>query len=66
MKLVFAFVSYAITLRPISYSHTTTEWSQPRVRSQVEEDAEDREDTVSEGNPEPQNHGEASFQNSER
>lgn len=39
------------------YSHTTTEWSQPRVRSQVEEDAEDREDTVSEGNPEPQNHG---------
>lgn len=39
------------------YSRTTTEWSRPRVRSQVEEDAEDREDTVTEGKPEPHNHG---------
>ncbi|XP_028614375.1 WD repeat and HMG-box DNA-binding protein 1 [Grammomys surdaster] len=44
------------------YSHTTTEWSQPRVRSQVEEDAEDREDTVSEEKPKPQNYGQNLFQ----
>lgn len=65
MKLVFAFDSYGIILWPISYSHTTTEWSRPRVRSQVE-DAEDREDTVSEEKPESHNHGETCFQNSER
>lgn len=43
------------------YSHTTTEWSRPRVRSQVE-DAEDREDTVSEEKPESHNHGQNLFQ----
>lgn len=45
------------------YSHTTTEWSQPRDRSHIEEDAEDREDTVSEEKPEPHNHGKNLFQN---
>ncbi|XP_076787282.1 WD repeat and HMG-box DNA-binding protein 1 isoform X2 [Arvicanthis niloticus] len=44
------------------YSHTATEWSQPRVRSQVEEDAEDREDIVSEEKPEPHNYGQNLFQ----
>ncbi|KAK7801357.1 hypothetical protein U0070_003642 [Myodes glareolus] len=39
------------------YSHTTTEWSQPRARNQVEEDTEDREETVPEERPEPHNHG---------
>ncbi|XP_055465462.1 WD repeat and HMG-box DNA-binding protein 1 [Psammomys obesus] len=39
------------------YSHTTTEWSQPQVKNQVEEDNEDREETVSEEKPERHNHG---------
>lgn len=39
------------------YSHTATEWSQPRARNQVEEDTEDREETVPEEKPEPHNHG---------
>ncbi|KAL6089318.1 hypothetical protein STEG23_015698, partial [Scotinomys teguina] len=41
------------------YSHTTTEWSQPRARNRVEED---REETVPEEKPEPHNHGQNSFQ----
>ncbi|KAH0513600.1 WD repeat and HMG-box DNA-binding protein 1 [Microtus ochrogaster] len=44
------------------YSHTTTEWSQPRARNQVEEDTEEREETVPEERPEPHNHGETCFQ----
>lgn len=44
------------------YSHTTTEWSQPQVRNQVEEDTEDREETVSEEKPERHNYGQKSFQ----
>nr|XP_048285951.1 WD repeat and HMG-box DNA-binding protein 1 isoform X1 [Myodes glareolus] len=44
------------------YSHTTTEWSQPRARNQVEEDTEDREETVPEERPEPHNHGQNLFQ----
>nr|XP_048285952.1 WD repeat and HMG-box DNA-binding protein 1 isoform X2 [Myodes glareolus] len=42
--------------------HTTTEWSQPRARNQVEEDTEDREETVPEERPEPHNHGQNLFQ----
>lgn len=44
------------------YSHTTTEWSQPRARNEVEEDTEDREETVPEERPEPHNHGQNLFQ----
>lgn len=55
-------VPYGIILLFFSYSHTTTEWSQPRARNQVEEDTEDREETVPEERPEPHNHGETRFQ----
>ncbi|KAM7321626.1 hypothetical protein ACRRTK_019718 [Alexandromys fortis] len=44
------------------YSHTTTEWSQPRARNQAEEDTEEREETVPEERPEPHNHGQNLFQ----
>lgn len=58
----FAFVPYGIILLSISYSHTTTEWSQPRARNKVEEDTEDREETVPEEKLESHNHGETGFQ----
>lgn len=63
-EIGLAFVPYGIILLSISYSHTTTEWSQPRARSQIEEDTEDREETVQEEKeqPEPHNHGETRFQ----
>ncbi|XP_036054366.1 WD repeat and HMG-box DNA-binding protein 1 isoform X1 [Onychomys torridus] len=44
------------------YSHTTTEWSQPRARSKVEEDTEDREETVPKEKLESHNHGQNLFQ----
>uniref|UniRef100_A0A8C8TAS6 WD repeat and HMG-box DNA-binding protein 1 n=1 Tax=Peromyscus maniculatus bairdii TaxID=230844 RepID=A0A8C8TAS6_PERMB len=44
------------------YSHTTTEWSQPRARNKVEEDTEDREETVPEEKLESHNHGQNLFQ----
>lgn len=46
------------------YSHTTTEWSQPRARNKVEEDTEDREETVPEEKLESHNHGQSLFQSS--
>ncbi|XP_021117501.1 WD repeat and HMG-box DNA-binding protein 1 isoform X2 [Heterocephalus glaber] len=47
------------------YSGTATEWSQPRLRSQVEEDVRNRgEADETEENPRPHEHGQNSFSKS--
>ncbi|XP_063104014.1 WD repeat and HMG-box DNA-binding protein 1 isoform X2 [Cavia porcellus] len=46
------------------HSRTATEWGQPRLRNQVEEDAEDSGADEMEENPEPHRHGQNSFSKS--
>jgi chromosome transmission fidelity protein 4 len=50
-----------------SYSNTATEWSQPRLINQVEEDVESRGGTDdTEEKPELHKHGEVHFQDNRK